>query len=367
MISVKANSYQFQLYDIMRREILKGRWGIGDQLPSYNDLSEASGLSRTPVQDVYNRLEADGYISRVRQKGIFLKSTTPDSNKTIGTIVFIVQGSEPRIVAQTQTFGNWDLESMIETARGRGFGAEIVTIAPAMSHSGVHMVNLKSDVIGIVSLVSKDTLESQVQGINAPVVFLGVDDAFSYPSIDGDLMMTSYLLTQELIRLNHKNIAIFSTPTMGDKQVEDVLDGHRKAMAAADLSVNTDFLDWSHQLEEFTLMDMKSIFSRFKEVTAVLCMRGDAANKIVEVADFMEINIPDELSIASCQVTYLRGNRDLSFLGVYYDWEAIIDRCFDILLDPESKANLEMLRQINKPHVKVKGSPTVNDLEASLG
>lgn len=354
----RGGSLTDQLYDVLRQEILKGRWAIGEQLPSYNDLSDACGLSRTPVQKVYTRLEADGYVTRVRQKGVFVKSTTSASNSTLGSIVFAVHADED-LVAKTQSFGFWDLQAMVEDAKRRGFRAEVLRVQAPATVPGPLTISLQQDVLGIVSVVPRNWLIPLIGERDLPVVYLGVDDPFSSPALDGNLFLASYLLTEHFISLQHKAIGLFLAPGLDPDHLQQVALGHRRAMEGVGLRVDEALLEWSATLESVTLKELNAFFTRFSETTAVLCTTGIAANKLVEVADFLGVTIPDQLSIASCQVTDLRYSSDVTFLGAYYNWDVITERCFAILLDHHAKANSEMLRQVFRPHIKVEKSPSV--------
>lgn len=351
-----------QLYGVLRHEVLKGRWAIGEQLPSYTDLSAACGLSRSPVQEAYNRLEADGYVERIRQKGSFVKSTISASNSTIGRIVFAIHGTDEELVAKTQTFGFWDLEAIVEDATRRGFRAEVVRVdTPSNQPEGL-AVALQEDVFGIISLVPSRWLQPLIADRDMPVVYLGVDDPFSSPSLVGDLFTACHLLTGHLIQLKHKKIGLFVSPGMDAHHLNQVLRGHRAAMTEAGLDVNDALIEWSHKLGSLALKDMQSFFDRLGDTTAVLSTSGDEANKLIEVADFLGVDVPGQLSVACTQVSYLRGNLEETVLGAYYNWDTIVEQCFSILLDHDARKHSEMLRQVYSPHIKVEDSTSVRAL-----
>jgi GntR family transcriptional regulator len=61
--------YYYQLQEILKQEIERGRWAPGDLLPSEADLADALGISRTVIRKALDVLEADGQAHRVKGKG----------------------------------------------------------------------------------------------------------------------------------------------------------------------------------------------------------------------------------------------------------------------------------------------------------
>jgi multiple sugar transport system substrate-binding protein len=70
-----------QLKTLLLEEILGGRNGPGDQLPTEHELCAQYGISRTPVHRALAELAEDGAIFRHRRRGTLLTrtgcSTTP--------------------------------------------------------------------------------------------------------------------------------------------------------------------------------------------------------------------------------------------------------------------------------------------------
>lgn len=61
--------YYYQLQEILKEEIERGRWGPGDMLPSEAEISALFGISRTAIRKALDVLESDGQIYRVKGKG----------------------------------------------------------------------------------------------------------------------------------------------------------------------------------------------------------------------------------------------------------------------------------------------------------
>jgi GntR family transcriptional regulator len=65
-----------QLYELLRGEILSGRWQPGDMLPPESELTETYEISRTTVRQVLDMLVHEGLIYRQRGRGSFVAHPT---------------------------------------------------------------------------------------------------------------------------------------------------------------------------------------------------------------------------------------------------------------------------------------------------
>jgi len=68
--------YYYQLYKILRTQILEGEWKPGSMLPSESELVEKFNLSRTTVRQSLDMLVNDGLIHRQRGRGTYVSNPT---------------------------------------------------------------------------------------------------------------------------------------------------------------------------------------------------------------------------------------------------------------------------------------------------
>ena len=64
--------YYAQLIDLLKEQILQGKWLPGEQIPGEQDLCETYGISRTVVRQALRELELEGVITRRKGKGTFI-------------------------------------------------------------------------------------------------------------------------------------------------------------------------------------------------------------------------------------------------------------------------------------------------------
>jgi GntR family transcriptional regulator len=64
--------YHYQLRELLRGEIVGGRWMVNERLPSERELCEAFNLSRTTVREAIEALVEEGLLRRERGRGTFV-------------------------------------------------------------------------------------------------------------------------------------------------------------------------------------------------------------------------------------------------------------------------------------------------------
>ena len=66
-----------QLVEQVRREVMLGRLGPGDQLPTLREVVDALAINPNTVQKAYSELEHEGLVVRRQGTGTFIASSLP--------------------------------------------------------------------------------------------------------------------------------------------------------------------------------------------------------------------------------------------------------------------------------------------------
>jgi GntR family transcriptional regulator len=74
--SRSAVSRYLQLAGLFRRRIQSGHWGVGQQIPTVEELAAECGVARATIRQALGQLEAESLIERYRAKGTFVKERT---------------------------------------------------------------------------------------------------------------------------------------------------------------------------------------------------------------------------------------------------------------------------------------------------
>lgn len=353
-----------QLYEILQREILRGRWKAGERIPSYKALIELTGLSQTPIQAALQRLADEGYVERVRHKGVFVKSTHTRGNSSLGELMIAIGQDEPQhpghsgMAVATQVFGLVNVLKLQEEAGRLGLRASIAPLPSdeAGKDSNGMAERLAEGGLGIVSLLPAGRLKPWLGRAAPGIVYLGTEDPFSTPALTGDLCMAAYLVTRRLLELGHRRIAALPCAYMTNAVREQASAGMVHALEEAGLPAQGVLGNGAAPHAPPDLKGIRHFLKQHSEATAVLCFSIDDARRLVEVAEMMGIGVPRDLSVASLQTEGLRRGHPGSLLGAAYDWKEIIRTCFEILLSPAEFAERSVSRIVFGPRVQGEGT-----------
>jgi GntR family transcriptional regulator len=126
--------YHYQLRELLRGEIVAGRWAVDEKLPSERELCEAFDLSRTTVREAIDALVNEGLLRREKGRGTFVASPKivegllqspagfTDSMEEQGyrvetKVLHIEIVPAPRIVLQELRLGSDELVTVIDRLR----------------------------------------------------------------------------------------------------------------------------------------------------------------------------------------------------------------------------------------------------------
>ena len=97
---VGAQSFQNQIFESIRRQILSGQLKPGAPIPSTRILSEQLGVSRNTVVLAYDRLVAEDYIFTQKNVGTFVNANLPDDSLLLKDTPLAERKNEERQAAR---------------------------------------------------------------------------------------------------------------------------------------------------------------------------------------------------------------------------------------------------------------------------
>ncbi len=128
----------YQLKQILLEDIIKGRYGPGDRLPTEHQLCEEYQISRTPVTRALTELAEEGVIFRQRRKGTFVNphwQRRPSARVEVRVVVSddawadqIRHGAPDDIDINVATVGFPDLHRALTRSVGEGRAPDLAII-----------------------------------------------------------------------------------------------------------------------------------------------------------------------------------------------------------------------------------------------
>lgn len=108
------NSVSFEIADRLRREILSGRYRMGERLPSERDMAGRFEVSRGAVREALSQLEQQGVIE-IQPGGVRVKPLEKASLAILGPLLALEEVPNPSLVDQFL-----EIFSMLTTLTVRG-------------------------------------------------------------------------------------------------------------------------------------------------------------------------------------------------------------------------------------------------------
>lgn len=122
-------------HDSIRDAIISGRLGAGEKL-SQDELARQLGVSRAPIRDALNRLEAEGLV-RTAGKGVVVAEMTPHELIELFEVKALVDRYAARracvLLSEDEI---WHLEQIVESTARLSDGGDIHEVVRA--HAGFH-------------------------------------------------------------------------------------------------------------------------------------------------------------------------------------------------------------------------------------
>ena len=341
-----------QVCDILLTEIQRGRWRIGERLPSIAELAEQGGLTRAPVAGAFEMLRQAGYIEQKSRRGSFLIATSPLGQKpswTVGVVAHLHMPAtgEMEPISQNHIY----LMHLIvqEAARRNSF----VETHYLVNEAACEKLDGKDGpfggrVQGVISLhpFPRPPLHDVRPGC-VPLVFLGTERNRSVPSVAGNSWYGGYRLTMSAVELGHRQVILCSNPAPISYGQSQFIEGHREAMTEKGLEVNELAIRDSQTTAWGDLTGLRDYLVRYKDATCILAGSHELASDLLQVAKLAGIDIPGHVSLACIGAAVRLGGRRVS--GITFRSEEAVKRAFDMLEELIRTGEVHCHRQMLNP------------------
>jgi len=237
----------FQLKELLKEEIIAGRWVPGEKIATEKELIKEYDCSLITVNKAVSKLVEEGYVFRERGRGTFVsprslwgKANEPIVLKLIGMVV-------PNV---SNEFGRTIVRGVEDYLHSKGYslilGNHDQSFEKAMDYISLL---LKKHIDGIIisPIVGENYEEKNARIlkklINRDVPFVLVDKYLcnmdcSY--VVSDSLVSSYKITTNLIKSGHQKIAVLSG--LHCSSFEDRLAGYKNALSENNIQFDPDLV-----------------------------------------------------------------------------------------------------------------------------
>lgn len=343
--SKRKHTLTDQVYEILLREILAGRWRIGDRLPSALALAKESGLSTWPLQKALEALRDEGYLDAKKYMGYYLRAINPSgkvmrtgegtpnfANRTIGLAVLEARDSSM-----------WALElfhrlpALTRAAEARNYKLETRYLKPDDNWADITCVGkvFSRDTLGVISLYPfphSHEEDLRISGDRMPFVYLGSTSSICLPVVCSDTNNGFYRLTRKIIGYGHREIIFMGEPEQSPREVENRYMGYERAMKEAGLEPHPDAHEESLNLAAGDLRSLRAYLERWSRATAIVATRFVLTEHLIAVAEMMGRHVPNQLSVAGFGPMHIRPHdKEHEFVRLYSNPQILADSCIDLL------------------------------------
>lgn len=336
MFGTKAGKPKYQqLLEHLRFQIDAGELKPGDRLPSYGALSKEHGLTQATIDHAHKLLEKDGYIERLKRRGIFVTALEKHKNKAAGGLmdrsVLVFAGGTTQVWQGHQQTGWREFIPLgaINEIRTKSFNVMSLDsdnmqqsdIAYFLQHLPAGAV-----IIGEASLTaSMLNTATRMQEAGIPVVVYGYEpELATFDRVISDHEQGCYELTKWLIEGGCQRILQTCPDAAPSHWFAMRQKGYLRAMSEAGLSpIETGFYP--------AFIPTCNDPALFKSAVRTMadCLTGYfSGNKPIEA--IMAVTDGEVyVQAAACRALGKEPNKDVLFVGYDHYWEDVLERTLE--------------------------------------
>jgi LacI family transcriptional regulator len=281
------------------------------RMVSASDVAKLAGVSRTTVSFILNNTPGKHISEATRQRVLQAAAAleyVPDEDavsvarRTHFTIGFFISHSSSiftdayiiRLIdGMALVFNKHRCRLILQPLRQSQ--TNYVELARSQSLDGVILINTHTNDPGIFEL--------EKAGI--PLVVIGSIEGLHIPQVDIDNSAAAREMTEHLIALGHRNIAMIVHAPVSYYAAAHRLAGYTAALEAAGLKVNAEYIKIADFTEASGYRAMREILDIKDRPTAVFAGNDVVAYGAMQAIQDAGLNIPADISLAGFDDDYL--------------------------------------------------------------
>ena len=303
------------LLDQLKIDIQNGVYARGQKLPSENELADSTGYSRQTVRHAIGILENEGFLSRVRGSGTFVRNPEPQrvTSRNIAVVTtYIGEYIFPAI-----------LHGIEEVLSENGYTTMLSATHNRVDNERRILLDfMQKPIDGMIVEGTKTALPNpnidlyaHLKEVSIPVVFING----YYPELKKPIYVVAddraggQAVCEELLKKGHRRIAgIFKS---------DDIQGHRRyagfadALRGAGIQLNDDHVLWYTTENRDDLMSVFAMRT-LQDCTAVVCYNDELALQLINILQEGGVAVPKDIEIVSFDNSTLAQLSAVKFLSM---------------------------------------------------
>ncbi len=322
-----------QVCAILQSEIQKGRWQVGERLPSIGQLAQETGISRWPIHHAFEMLAERGFLRLEQRRGAFLASATGRGEGAVGILLL---GKEAFPDPVQFPYRHRAIDEILRQAGARNLTTEL-------------MLRDRTDDLSTIDLQPTSPFSPRVNGIfclqpfshlyqdplppnRIPLVFQGPYTMDSQPTVTGDTATGMYNLTRKVIALGHRHIAQFiGQQALEIPAVAERAQAFELAMRDAALPVDRELAERTKATQIEEIEQVRELLRATPDVTAWVCLSRRQAQQVIAAAESIGRSVPEHLSVVCFGDGMILGDPRRQVTCYAPNTVDIVKTCFDVL------------------------------------
>lgn len=273
-----------RILSTLSSDLLAGQLQPNAPLPGEHDLSRRFGASRTTIRLVLQELEHQGLIYRIQGKGTFVQPISHVKTRPVALLL-----REP---AKITTSYLADVIRGAQTGLVEA-GTHLIIISTTPGEWPTDFARSLGGVLVVPRLVSGHDLVV-LERLKVPYIMV-LDSDLPGPSVQANMEMAAYELTQGLLERGHRRLALLS----GHFEHSDRLKKRGIARAVEDAGISfqkvPDFC--TNYALDVACEVCRDLLNRADRPTAIIGFDDGLAVQAIQVAHGLGLKVPADLSV----------------------------------------------------------------------
>ena len=317
------------------RQMARRRMQPGDRLGTELELGRHYGVSRVTVRQALLSLEEDGYISREKARGTFVKKAVqdlPQFSLVHGTLVVAYSNDQASHADEDAAFATV-LRAIERTATQRGFALQMLGLGanPESDRARVKELAGRDDLAGIC------TIGPCIEPYRAILDDLPIVTSCSWqstppPNVNPDSTAACRTCIDYLLSHGHCQIALICSDGIGQEAFAVFAKSFEQAYAATGLPCPRHLMCQAYPGESLDKL-IKSMLSTPARPTGIFAENWKVCQAVLSAAAALSFRVPQDLSLVAFGRNVLQITYPLAVTAYVPNHEKIGEKAVELFAD----------------------------------